>query len=80
MEPEGSSPHTQEHVTCPYPEPDPSIPFLPMSLLEDLFHYNPPINAWVFRVVSPPQVSPPKPSTFLSCPSYVPHALLISSS
>jgi hypothetical protein len=22
MEPEGSSPYTQEPVTCPYPEPD----------------------------------------------------------
>jgi hypothetical protein len=23
MEPEGSSPYTQEPATCPYPEPDP---------------------------------------------------------
>jgi len=26
MEPEGSSPHSQAHATCPYPEPAPSSP------------------------------------------------------
>jgi hypothetical protein len=26
MEPEGSLPHSQEHATCPYPEPDRSNP------------------------------------------------------
>jgi hypothetical protein len=26
MEPEGSLPHSQKHATCPYFEPDQSIP------------------------------------------------------
>jgi hypothetical protein len=36
MEPEGSSPYTQEPATCPYPEPDQSsLP--PTQPLEDPF-------------------------------------------
>jgi hypothetical protein len=34
MEPEGSSPHSQEPATCPYPEPDWSSPCLPIQPLE----------------------------------------------
>ena len=36
-----------------------------------------PSTAWVFRMVSLPKVSPPKPCMHLSSPPYVPHALLI---
>jgi hypothetical protein len=38
----------------------------------------PPIYAWVFQVVTFPQVSPPKPCFRLSSPPYVLHAPLIS--
>jgi len=38
MEPEGSSPHSQEPATCPYPEPDQSSPRLSILLLEDPFY------------------------------------------
>jgi hypothetical protein len=37
-----------------------------------------PIYAWVFQVVSFPQVSPLKPCMHLSSPPYVPHVLPIS--
>jgi hypothetical protein len=32
MEPEGSSPHSQTHATCPYPELAPSSPHTHISL------------------------------------------------
>jgi hypothetical protein len=35
MEPEGSSPYTQEPATCPYPEPDRSSSYPPIKPLED---------------------------------------------
>jgi hypothetical protein len=35
MEPESSSPYTQVHATCPYPEPIPSSPHDPLQLPED---------------------------------------------
>jgi hypothetical protein len=37
MEPEGSSPYTQEPATCPYPEPDQSSLRAHTQLLEDAF-------------------------------------------
>jgi hypothetical protein len=37
MEPEGSSPYTQEPATCPYPEPDQSSPWPSAHPIEDLF-------------------------------------------
>jgi hypothetical protein len=37
MEPEGSSPYTQEPATCPCPEPDQSSLRLPTQPLEDPF-------------------------------------------
>jgi len=35
MEPEGSSPHSQAHDTCPYPEPALSSPHTHISLPAD---------------------------------------------
>jgi len=35
MEPESSSPHSQAHATCPYPELAPSSPHIPIPLPED---------------------------------------------
>jgi hypothetical protein len=35
MEPEGLLPHLQVFATCPYPEPDQSIPCPLMPLTED---------------------------------------------
>ena len=46
----------------------------PSDLTEDPVRYCPPIYAWVFQVVSFPQVSSPKPCMQLSCPLYVSHA------
>jgi hypothetical protein len=52
-------------ATCRYPEPDQSSPCLPNTLSEGPSHY-PPIDAWVFQVVSLPYVFPPKSSIHLS--------------
>jgi hypothetical protein len=38
MEPEGSSPHSQELATCPYPEPDQSSLRPPSNLSQ--VHFN----------------------------------------
>jgi hypothetical protein len=35
MEPQGSSPHSQAHATCPYPELAPSSPHTHIPLPED---------------------------------------------
>jgi hypothetical protein len=78
MEPEGSSPYIQEPATCPCPEPDQFILRPPTQPLAGPFQYYPPIYAWVFQVVSFPQVSPLKPCMHLSSPPYVPHVLPIS--
>ena len=78
MEPEGSSPHSQAHATCPYPELAPSSPHTHIPLPEDPSKYYPPIYVWVSPVVSFPQVSPPKPCTHLSPPPYALHAPTIS--
>ena len=66
-EPEGSSPHSQEPHTCPYPEPDQSCPCFPNPLIENTFYCYPLIYAWVFQLVSFPEVYPPKHCTHLSC-------------
>ena len=78
MEPEGSLPHLQVPTTCPYPEWDRSSQCSHIPFHEDPPYYYPPIHAWVFQVVSFPQVSPPKPSICLSLPQYVLHAPPIS--
>jgi len=59
MEPDGSLPHLQVPTTCPYPEPVQSSPCPPIPLPENPSQYYLPIYAWVFHVVSFPQVSPP---------------------
>ena len=74
MEAEGSLPHSQMAATCPYPDPAPSSPCPEIPLPEDPSQYYPLIYAWVFQVVSFPQVSPPKPCIHLCCPPYVLHA------
>jgi len=58
---EGLLLHSQGPVTCPYHEAHNSS-LSPISVLEDtLFYvYYPPISAWVFKVVSFLQISPPK--------------------
>ena len=77
MEPEGSLPHSQASATCPYPEPAPSSPLLPIQLPADPSYYNS-IYAWVFQVVSFPQVFPPKSCIRLSSPQYATHTPTIS--
>ena len=62
---------------CPPPFPilcqiDPLHALTPFP--EDPSWYNTPIYAWVFQVVSFPQVSPPKPYIRLSSPPYLVHA------
>ena len=61
-----------------HPEPARSRPYPHIPLLEDLSLYYPPICAWVSRVVSFPQDSPPKPCICLSSPPYVLHSPLVS--
>ena len=78
MEPEGSLPHSQVSVTCPYPEPARSSPYPHIPLPEDPSQYYPPIYARFFRVVSFPQVSPSKPCIYLYFPPYVLYATPIS--
>ena len=69
MEPESSLPRSQVPATCPYPEPDRSRPRPHIPIPEDPSQYYPSIYAWVFQVVSYPQVSLPKPCIRLSSPS-----------
>ena len=58
IEPEGSLPHSQQPITCSYPEPDRSSP-CPIPFLSHSFSYYSPIYILVFHVVSFPQVSLP---------------------
>jgi len=51
MKPEFSLPHSQEPATCPYSETDQSSPCPAIPILEDPFHYYPPIYVWVVQVV-----------------------------
>jgi hypothetical protein len=72
METEGSLPHSQMPATCLYPEPDRFSPYSHIPLPADSPYYYPPIYAWVFQVVSIPQVSSPKPCIYhLSSPQYI---------
>ena len=64
MEPKGSLPHSQVPATCPYPEQDLSSPYSHNPLPENY----PPIYAWIFQVVSFPEVSPTKLCTHLWSP------------
>jgi hypothetical protein len=68
METEGSLPGWQVPATCLYPEPDQSSPCPPIQICDDPFKYYLPLYAWVFQVVSIPQVSPPKSCLHLSSP------------
>jgi hypothetical protein len=60
--------HAQTPTTRSYSEPDQSSPCLHILLLEDPFFYCPPINTFVFQVVSLAQVLLPKYRKYLSCP------------
>jgi len=75
---ECSLPHSLVRVTCPYPGADQSSPYSHIQRPEDPPKYYPPIYAWVFEVVSFPQVSLPKPFIHLSSRRYVLHVLPIS--
>ena len=65
MEPEVSLPHSQQPTACPHFEPDESFPYL-QSYFLNRFYYPPPSYAWIFQVVSLPQVFPPKPCMYIS--------------
>jgi hypothetical protein len=76
MEAEGSLPQSHVSATCPNRVPDQSSPCPPIAFPEDQSYYYLPIYAWVFQVVSSPQVSPPKPCIRLSpiraiCPAHL---------
>jgi hypothetical protein len=60
--------HAQTPTTRSYSEPDQSSPCLHILLLEDPFFYYPPINAFVFQVVSLAQAFLPKYCKYLSYP------------
>jgi hypothetical protein len=77
MKLKGSSLRSQEHATCPHPEPNRSSLCPPPLIqpLKDPVWYYPPIYTWVLQVVSFPQVSPLKPCMHFSFPSYMLHVL-----
>jgi len=54
---------------CPYPEPHQTRPCPHIQFSKDPSYYYPPIYAWVFQVVSFPQVSPSKPLIHFSPPT-----------
>ena len=60
MEPEVSLQRLQQPTICPYPEPNNFIPCLSIPLPECTSSYYPAVYAWVLKVVTFPQVSPPK--------------------
>ena len=60
------------HLSLSWARSIQSIPHIP--LLEEPSIYYSPIYAWVFQVVSFPQVSLPKPCVHLFSPTYVLHA------
>jgi len=77
MELDLSLQHLKLPVTCSYPEPGQSSPFLPSKFLKIHFTVSL-IYAWVFLVVSFPQASPPKSRIRNFSPSYALHAPPIS--
>ena len=78
MDPEGSLPHSQVPVTCPYPEPDRSSPFLYIPLPENPSLYYPPICAWVFQVVLSLRFLRQNPCIHISSPPCTLHGPPIS--
>jgi len=66
MEPEGSLPHSHVPDTCPYSKAARSSPFPHIPIPEDTSYFYPTIYAWVYQLVSFPQISPPKPCIILS--------------
>ena len=61
-----------------YPEPHRSSPCPDIPLPEFPSKYYPPIYAWVFQVVTFPQVFPPQPCILLYSPPCVLHAVSAS--
>jgi hypothetical protein len=68
MEPEGSLQHSQEPVTCPYPEPDQSSPCPPSHFLKIhfciIFTFTPGPSKWFLpsglptKILNPPLLYP----------------------
>ena len=73
MELQRSFSHSQKPTTWPYLKPDQSSHCRPNSIPDEPSKYYPPSHAWVFQVVSLPQVSPQNPSIHLSWHPYVLH-------
>jgi hypothetical protein len=69
-EPEGSSPHSQQLATGPYPDPLESIPHPTSQSPQGPFWFHPPIYASVCRVISLLRAFLPKPCTLF----YLSHA------
>ena len=76
METVGPLPHSEQHATCPYPQPD--LDHAHHSLVKDPFYYYPQSTPKVFEMISLAQISPPKPCMHLSCLPQVPFILRIS--
>ena len=79
MKPKGSLPHPWKPITCPYPELDQPSLWPHLTLKGPLYYYTL-TYAQLFRVVSLPQVSSPKPCTNLAYLPYVLHASLSQAS
>jgi hypothetical protein len=73
----GSLPHSQAPANCPYPKINP-VRASPSYVLKIHFNIIFPSTPGSLKVVSFPQVSPPKCCMHLSSLSYVPHAPSIS--
>ena len=72
MEPKGSSPHSQEPTTFPYPEPDrSSLCLCPSNLSKIHFNIILPAVPGFSKLVYFPQVLPLKPCMHFFSPLYV---------
>jgi hypothetical protein len=74
--PEGSSPHSQVPVNCPYPEPAPPSPYPHIHFLKIYLNITLPSKSGSPKW-PPSFISPPKPCICLSSPPYVLHAPII---
>jgi hypothetical protein len=78
MEPEGSSPYSQQPATCPYPEPDRSSPCPPPPSNLSKIHFNITLPSTPGFSKCSPSLSFPHQNPVCTSPPYVPHVLPIS--
>jgi hypothetical protein len=80
MEPEGSTPNSQELSTCPYPEPDQSSPHHPIPPLQHPTTYVLAFPLAIFPRAFPPTIytcSSSPNSCYMPCPSHPPRLIIL---